>query len=130
MRIAWLFCAAVIGLFLGAGCQPTYWYQEGRTFDECKADHKECRTELEARTDRNHMSDYERRFMVDCMQQRGYRLVADRDLPLDVKREEPNVVSAVPWNRFYGIAGRRPNESERKRIGVTENLRVAKHPSL
>jgi hypothetical protein len=39
------------------------------------------------------------------MRRRGYRLVADDDLPLDIKREEPNTVSAVPWNRFYGVAG-------------------------
>jgi hypothetical protein len=52
------------------------------------------------------VSSYEERFMEDCMQKRGYRLVRDEDLPLDVRREEPNVVSAVPWNRFYGVAGR------------------------
>jgi hypothetical protein len=94
-----------LGLFLAAGCQPAYWYREGRTFDETKADFADCRAELIKRTDRHHLSDYERRFMEDCMEQRGYRLVRSSDLPLEVKREEPNVVTAVPWNRFYGFAG-------------------------
>jgi hypothetical protein len=105
MKRFWLSHAILVGLGLAAGCQPVYWYQEGRTFDECKADHADCRAELVKRTDRHHMSDYERRFMENCMQQRGYRLVRDSDLPLDVRREEPDVVLAVPWNRFYGLAG-------------------------
>lgn len=105
MRKPWRFHVIAVGLCLAAGCQPQYWYQEGRTFNESKADHRDCRAELVKRTDRHHMSDYERRFMEDCMQQRGYRLVPEDDLPLDVRREEPNAVSAVPWNRFYGVAG-------------------------
>lgn len=105
MKRAGLCCTIAVGLCLAVGCQPTYWYQEGRTFDECKADQADCQAELEKRTDRHHMSDYERRFMEDCMRRRGYRLAADDDLPLDIKREEPNTVSAVPWNRFYGVAG-------------------------
>ena len=95
----------LVVLCLVAGCQPTYWYQEGKTFEESKADHADCRAELLKRTDRHHMSDYERWFMEDCMRQRGYRLVPEKDLPLDVRREEPNVATAVPWNRFYGLAG-------------------------
>lgn len=109
-------CAIAAGLWLTAGCQPTYWYREGRTFDECKADHADCWAELERRTDRHHMSDYERRFMEDCMQRRGYQLVADDDLPLDVRREEPNAISAVPWNRFYGVAGSLEKERENRTV--------------
>lgn len=105
MKKLWLSYTTVVGLCLVAGCEPAYWYQEGRTFNECKADQADCRAELLERTDRHHLSDYERRFMEDCMQQRGYRLVPDKDLPLDVRREEPNGVTAVPWNRFYGVAG-------------------------
>jgi len=95
----------ISGLCLAAGCQPAYWYQERATFEETKADHADCRAELAKRTDEHHMSDYEQRFMEDCMQRRGYRLVPDRKLPLDVRREEPNLVTAVPWNRFDGVAG-------------------------
>jgi hypothetical protein len=32
-------------------------------------------------------------------------LVPEKDLPLEAKREEPDVGGAVPWNRFYGVAG-------------------------
>lgn len=105
MRKLWLSHSIIIGLLLAAGCQPVYWYQQSKTFDECKADFADCRAELLERSDRQHMSDYERRFMENCMQQRGYRLVPSGDLPLDVKREEPNAVTAVPWNRFWGFAG-------------------------
>jgi len=105
MRESWLFVAAVVGLCLAAGCQQEYWYQEGRTFDECKADRAACRAELLQRTDLNHVGEYERRFMEDCMRQKGYWIVPQDDLPLDVRREEPNLASALPWDRAYGVAG-------------------------
>ena len=110
----WLSPAIVMGLCLSGGCQPAYWYQEGRTFEECKADQADCRAELAKRMDRQHLSDYEERFMKDCMRQRGYELVREDDLPLDVKRQEPNAVSAVPWNRFYGVAGSLDEEEPRE----------------
>ncbi len=105
MKKLWLFHAAAVGLCLAAGCQQEYWYQEGRTFDECKADRADCRAELVKRTDLHHLGEYERRFMKDCMQQRGYRLVPGDDLPLDTKREEPDLASALPWDRADGVAG-------------------------
>lgn len=141
MKKYWLFHAMVLGLCLAAGCQPAYWYQEGRTFDESKADQADCRAELLKRTDRNHMSDYERRFMENCMEQRGYRLVPDSGLPLDVKREEPNAVTAVPWNRFYGVAGSiddnpgqemeryRPRKETNSPIPDAALIRLDLHPS-
>lgn len=90
---------------LATGCQQQYWYQEGKTFAECKADHEDCWNELLRRTDLRFASSYRRRFLEDCMQQRGYEPVADRDLPLDVKREDPDVPSDVPWIHSYGVAG-------------------------
>lgn len=105
MRKSWLFHTTIVGLCLAAGCQQKYWYQEGKTFDDCKADRADCRAELLKRADLNYVSDYERRFMENCMQQRGYRLVPAKELPLDARREEPNVASAVPWDRSYGVAG-------------------------
>ena len=105
MKKFWRFPTIIVGLALAVGCQPRYWYREDRTISQVKADQADCRAELLKRTDRHHVSDYERRFMEDCMRQRGYRLMRDSDLPLDVRREEPNVVTAVPWNRFYGMAG-------------------------
>jgi hypothetical protein len=90
---------------LAAGCQRQYWYQEGKTFDECKADQEDCQAELLKRTDRRYASSYKHRFLENCMQQRGYELIAEKDLPLDIKREDPDVPSEVPWVHSYGVAG-------------------------
>jgi hypothetical protein len=90
---------------LAAGCQPKYWYQEGRTFDECKADYHDCWTELLQRTTLHHTSNYKDRFLKNCMQQKGYELVVEKDLPLDIKRGDPEVLSDVPWIHAYGVAG-------------------------
>ncbi len=90
---------------LAAGCQRMYWYQEGKTFDECRADHEDCQAELLQRTDRRYASSYKHRFLENCMQERGYELVAEKALPLDVVREDPTVPSESPWVHAYGVAG-------------------------
>ena len=97
--------ALTLGLFLGSGCGQKYWYQEGKTFAECLQDRQDCRQELLKRTDLYRIGEYERRFMEDCMQQKGYRLLAEKELPLDVKREDSDIPSEVPWARGYGVAG-------------------------
>ncbi len=88
-----------------AGCQRMYWYREDKTFDECKADQEDCQAELLKRTDRRYASSYKHEFLEDCMRQRGYELVTERDLPLDIEREDPVVPSDVPWVHSYGVAG-------------------------
>jgi hypothetical protein len=108
MRMYIVFCVLGLGLLLTAGCGEKYWYQEGKTFDECKADRAACRAELLKRTDRDRIGEYERRFMEDCMQQRGYRLVKEKELPLAVKREDADIPSEVPMARGYGVAGSIP----------------------
>ncbi len=90
---------------LATGCAEKYWYQEGRTFDECRADRAACRAELLQRTDLRSIGEYERRFMEDCMERRGYRLVSEKELPLDVKREASDMPSEVQRARGYGVAG-------------------------
>jgi hypothetical protein len=90
---------------LGAGCQQEHWYQEGKTFAECKTDYDACWTELLKRTELRHASSYQHRFMVNCMRQRGYELRVEKDLPLDARREDPEVASDVPWYYAYGVAG-------------------------
>jgi hypothetical protein len=103
---ALLRAGVAVGLIvLAAGCQRQYWYQEGRTFAECRTDYEDCHAELHKRTDRRYASSYKHRFLENCMQQRGYRLVAEKDLPLDIKREDPDVPSEVPWVHAYGVAG-------------------------
>lgn len=103
---ALLWAGLTVGLVvLAAGCQRQYWYQEGKTFDECEADHEACQAELLKRTDRRYASSYKHRFIENCMQEKGYELIAEKDLPLDVKREDPDVPSEVPWVHAYGVAG-------------------------
>jgi len=96
----------LLSLFgLTAGCGQQYWYQEGKTFDECSVDRASCRKELMRRTELRRIGEYERKFMEDCMQQKGYRLVKEKELPLGVRREDSDIPSEVPWARGYGVAG-------------------------
>ncbi len=90
---------------LAAGCQRQYWYQEGKTFAECRADYEDCQAELLKRADRRYPSSYKHRFIDNCMQERGYEVVAGKDLPLDVAREDPMVPSDWPGDHAYGVAG-------------------------
>ena len=92
-------------LFLVAGCAQKYWYQEGKTFAECKADRAACLAELQKRSNLDPPGDYEHQFMKQCMQQKGYRLVPEKKLPLTLKRENSDIfweVSLVPGD---GVAG-------------------------
>jgi hypothetical protein len=101
-----LWASAATGLaVLAAGCQRMYWYQEGKTFVECRADQEGCQAELLKRTDRRYASRYQDEFLENCMRARGYELVAERDLPLDIAREDPTVPAEVPWVHAYGVAG-------------------------
>lgn len=92
----------VLFMLLTSGCSK-YWYQEGKTFDECKRDQAECFAELRKYSDFTSPTvEYEIKFMNDCMTKRGYREVSQKELPLDAKRQEP--VSSLHW-RMRGVAG-------------------------
>jgi hypothetical protein len=97
----WLLC--VICLF--AGCS-SYYYQEGKSFSECERDRADCFEELKKRADWDIPGDYERKFMEDGMKKKGYRLVKQSELPVDVKRQDPpdSVVGRI-YEARYGIAG-------------------------
>jgi len=88
-------------LFIFSGC-TSYWYQEGKTFDQCYIDLDNCRKEMvqhyEAGTG---IYGYGKRYEESCMQERGYRLTKDSGLPLDVKRQDP----VVHAGEGYGAAG-------------------------
>ncbi len=97
----------IISLFLSSiifltGCSK-YWYQEGKSFEECGNARNECFAELQKRSDlSNPMMEYEIKFMNDCMTEKGYREVSQDELSLDVKRQEPP--SSFHW-RARGLAG-------------------------
>jgi hypothetical protein len=85
-----------------AGCAK-YWYQEGKTFEECKQDRLECFEGLKRYSSNwQDMGEYEFKFMDDCMTQKGYGLVKENRLPLRVKREDPDRL--LHW-RLRGVAG-------------------------
>lgn len=92
-------CAFVL---LWSGCAK-YWYQEGKSFDECKQARAECFGELKKRTDfSGPFMDYEIKYMNQCMQGKGYREVSAKELPMDVRREEPDTSLHL---QARGIAG-------------------------
>jgi len=85
-----------------SGCS-TYWYQEGKTFEECRQARDECFAELQKRTDFSYPTvEYEIKFMNECMASKGYRQVKNKELPMDVKRQEPD--TTLHW-RTRGLAG-------------------------
>lgn len=90
------------GMFLLTGCS-TYWYQEDKSFEECKQARAECRAELLKRSDLKNLGvDYEVKFIENCMGKKGYRLLTQDKLPLDIKRETPD--TSFHW-RAHGVAG-------------------------
>ncbi|MFC1677282.1 hypothetical protein ACFL3G_09500 [Planctomycetota bacterium] len=94
-----LFLSSIIFL---TGCSK-YWYQEGKSFEECKDARDECFAELQKRSDLSNLTvEYEIKFMNDCMTKKGYREVSQDELPLDAKRQEPD--SSFHW-RTRGLAG-------------------------
>lgn len=92
----------VLSLCFCTGC-ATYWYQEGKTFTECKQDNLGCYEEMKRySSDWENLGKHEFGLMEDCMVQRGYRLVTERELYVRVKRELAD--PSVPW-MIHGVAG-------------------------
>ena len=90
---------------LSGGCGK-YWYQEGKTFEECKRDRQECFNELQKYGNEEPSfalgRDYWHRFVKECMEERGYKLVPENKLPMQVKRQAPE---STPTRIIHGIAG-------------------------
>jgi hypothetical protein len=91
---------AICGVFL-SGCTQ-YWYQEGVTYKQCLKDREECFKELQKRTDFKNTGNYEFDFVAQCMREKGYELATEKELPMDVKRSEPE--TSLHW-RIKGLAG-------------------------
>ena len=58
--------------------------------------------ELQKRTDFVGTGSYEFEYMTQCMQEKGYRLVKEKELPVDARRERPE--TTLHW-RAKGVAG-------------------------
>ncbi len=100
LLLAFLIC-------LSAGCEK-YYYQEGKTFNECASDRADCVTEMRKRqADRTKSRGrYEYEYVEDCMKRRGYRLVTEGKLPLNAKRLDPDPGAAgFLYGARRGIAG-------------------------
>lgn len=92
---------------LFTGCAK-YYYQEGKTFNECSSACKDCYTELQKRlaVQTRRPGDYAHKFMEDCMERKGYSLVTEDKLPLDVKRQKPDTtLQGYLYGYRRGIAG-------------------------
>jgi hypothetical protein len=92
---------------LFTGCVQ-YYYQEGKSFDECARARKDCFTELQKRLadDSRSSIGYENKFMKDCMKRKGYKLVTEDKLPLDAKRQDPDSsLKGFIYGYRRGIAG-------------------------
>ncbi|MHC4170551.1 MAG: hypothetical protein ACYSWQ_26735 [Planctomycetota bacterium] len=99
---------ALLGLgYLLAGCDK-YYYQEGKTFKECAKDRHECVADLKERLGvvSRRPGGYEYEFIENCMKHKGYRLVTERQLPLGVKRLDPDQsMRGKLYGYRRGIAG-------------------------
>jgi len=89
-----------------AGCEK-YYYQEGRTFEECAKDRVDCFYELKKRMSASETpGSYEYKYIEECMKSKGYRLVTENKLPLDVRRQDPDTsLAGQLYGYRRGIAG-------------------------
>ena len=79
-----------------------YLLQEDVIYKQCLQDREDCFRELQWRTDFVNTGNYEFEFMAQCMQEKGYLLATEKELPLDAKRTEPE--TSLHW-RIKGLAG-------------------------
>lgn len=83
------------------GCAK-YWYQEGRSFKQTQKDLAACQAEAVRYSDVGRtqgLGTYEGKFVRRCMEEQGYRLVGEDELPVRVKRESSPVLGVA------GVAG-------------------------
>ena len=76
---------------LFTGCAK-YYYLESKTFNECAWDRADCLFELKKRlaSESENSGGYKHKFLENCMKERGYRLVTEDKLPLEIKRQDPD----------------------------------------
>jgi hypothetical protein len=102
MKRLFVFTTITTVLLCCVGCAK-YWYQEGKTFEECKQDRLKCLEDMKKYSqDPEDLGKYELELTKDCMIRKGYRLVTEHKLHVRVKRKDPNLT--VPW-MIHGVAG-------------------------
>ena len=104
MKIVAVILLVCVSLLFTTGC-ASYWYRQGKTYEECREDIKQCLGELRKYQDLNSSYSntfYAEDFEKDCMQGKGYKLYSEDKLPLRVKRQ--TLTGAI--SSSYGIAGR------------------------
>ncbi len=88
-----------------AGC-GRYYYQEGKTYDKCESDWASCVAQLQKQKKVLDWGAYEYRFVEDCMKRKGYKLVFEHELPLEVKRRDPDRSTiGLMRGRRQGVTG-------------------------
>jgi hypothetical protein len=90
-----------VSLLATGGCAK-YWYQEGKSFTETSQDLAACQGEAARYADTERtlgLGGFERKFVAECMDKKGYRLVPESELPMRIKRE------TTPVFGIPGIAG-------------------------
>lgn len=102
---SWMALALTVVICLCGGCAK-YYYQGGKTFEQCKKDCDDCAAELAKRVTNNKPGVYEHKFMEDCMTRKGYITITEDELPLSVKREDPDLsLRGLIYGRRRGLAG-------------------------
>lgn len=89
----------ILAVMLSFTSSCTYWYKQGKTFQDCEQDLHQCYCELKKYSDMDSINSYEDNFMKDCMRAKGYTLFSEDDLPKYVKRQDPEM------NTFWLLAG-------------------------
>jgi hypothetical protein len=92
---------------LFTGCAK-YYYQKSKTFNECAWDRADCLFELKKRqaSHSENSGGYKHKFLENCMRERGYRLVTEDELPLNVKRQDPDSgLRGYLYGHRRGLAG-------------------------
>ena len=100
MRLSLTGCVLILAC-LTSGCAK-YWYRDGASFEQCRKDLASCRAEATRYSDVERtygLGSYEKNFVKGCMQEKGYQLLAEKNLPVRVKRES-SPVFGIP-----GVAG-------------------------
>ena len=103
----WTFVLLVVLACSFSGCAK-YYYQEGKSFNQCQKDRAECVKELNKRlvVQSKSPGGYEHKFIEDCMKRRGYELVTEGKLPLGAKRQDPaQTLRGILYGQRRGMAG-------------------------